>query len=92
VDDVILEFSINAKGRNSTLTFGGRTNPILRKLSAETNVRLFIPGPDSHTNKATLEGAFDDVKRYVSSLNLIDICTCLYYDIPYCYLFYCLYR
>lgn len=63
MDDVILEFAVNPKGRNSTLTFGGRSNPILRKVSAETNVRMFIPGPDSHTNRATLEGSFDQVKR-----------------------------
>lgn len=66
VDDVILEFAINSKSRTSTITFGGHTNPIQRKLSAETNVRMFIPGPDSHTSKATLEGTFDNVKRYVN--------------------------
>jgi hypothetical protein len=45
------------------MNIGGSSNPIIRKLSAEMNVRIFIPSSQSGSQIATFEGSFDNVIR-----------------------------
>lgn len=67
VDDVVLEFIINY--RKPFFLYGGKKFPILRNLSAETNVRMDFPefNPKEQSYKeaqpVTLEGNSEDVKR-----------------------------
>lgn len=67
VDDVVLEFIINY--RKPFFLYGGKKFPILRNLSAETNVRIDFPdfNPKEQSYKeaqpVTLEGSSEDVRR-----------------------------
>lgn len=67
VDDVVLEFTINY--RKPFFLYGGRKFGILKKISADTSVRIFFPefNPKTQAFKdaqpVSLEGNSDNVKR-----------------------------
>lgn len=65
----MLEFTINY--RKPFFLYGGRKFAILKRISADTNVRIFFPefNPKTQVYKdaqpVSLEGNSENVKRYV---------------------------
>ncbi len=75
VDDVVLEFSINA--RKPCFLFGKNRLQLVKVVSAKTAVRIFLPdfGSKEHEklSSMTLEGSFDDVRRCVAKSIVMDV-------------------
>jgi hypothetical protein len=67
VDDVVFEFTINY--RKPFFLYGGRKFGIIKRISADTNVRIFFPefNPKEQSFReslpVSLEGSSADVRR-----------------------------
>lgn len=78
VDGVVAEFTINR--RKHSFLLGNRGIPVIKKTSAETNVRIYIPDKEtfqnnngfhgSHSINCSLEGTCEDVYRALELFNI----------------------
>eukprot|EP01038_Epipyxis_sp_PR26KG_P007981 gene7981-10822_t len=81
VDDVVFEFTINPK--KPFFLYGLKQHSIIKNLSADSNVRIFMPAKDPETHAfisqnsqpaaMSLEGSFENVKRCIEKLDKVAV-------------------
>lgn len=72
VDDVVAEFQFPRQKIYHGLFYGNH-HVELKRLSADTGVRINVPDFSAPNSHITLEGKAEDVFRYLISLNAIDL-------------------